>query len=87
MNDENEMELALKFKSLTGDWVSEIECAGIGAEGRIYEDQVVYFGPESDLRKDEGKAAKLIDASIIDKYEFNEQHVGFHFNSDKECAK
>ena len=82
------MELAIKLKSLTGDWVSEINCSDIGAEGRAYQDQVLYFGPESDLDYDAvAKASKLRDASIIDKYEFNEQHIGFYYNSDKECAK
>lgn len=35
VNDETAMELALRIKSLTGDWVSEINCADIRAEGRV----------------------------------------------------
>ena len=41
------------MKELSGDWFEEIQCDAIGADDRIYYDEVVYFGDGADLENDE----------------------------------
>ena len=82
--EENELMLAMVIRELTGDWVNKIECDAIQGQSRWYYDEVVYFGPIEDL-KPGGEAESFSQASMVDRYNFDEQRVGFFYNDDPEC--
>ena len=84
--EENIENIALAVRELTGDWVNTISCEDILAPERYHYDQIVYFGQPSDLEEG-GKAFNLNWASMMDRYTFDEQRVGFFYNSDKECKE
>ena len=79
--------MANAIKDLTGDWVRELQsCDEIQAPDRYYHDEVVYFGPKTDLIEGEiysrkvkrSKAWDLIALSMINRYNYDEQKVGFY---------
>ena len=74
------------LQELTGDWVLPIACEEIQNQKRWYYDEIVYFGPKEDLEKD-GIADIFNTASMIDRYNFDEQRVGFYYNDDPECRE
>ena len=84
--EENEQILATIVRELSGDWITWIECEAIQNEDRIFYDQVVYFGEGSDLQEG-GKAEVLNRVSMADRYNFDEQRLGFYWNSDPDCRR
>lgn len=78
--------LALIIKELTGEWLHFMPCDSIQSEGRYYYDELIYFGPTADLEVG-GIAHDLEYVSQIDRYNFDEQRIGFFYNDDPECAK
>ena len=77
--------MANEILKFTGDWVNEINCEDIQQEGRENYDEVIYFGPKSDLRKT-GKAYILNIISMEDRH-YRDGEVGFFYNSDKKCLE
>jgi hypothetical protein len=84
--EEAEKHLALIVRELTGEWVTEIPCAEIQAASRYFYDELVYFGPGEDL-KEGGIAEILVNVSMVDRYNFDQQRVGFYYNNEPECLK
>ena len=83
------------IRELTGDWIHEIQsCDEIQAADRRYHDEVVYFGPKTDLVEGDvfspkvkrSKAWDLIALSMVDRYNYDEQKVGF-FHILHPCKK
>lgn len=83
---ENEEFFGHIVRELTGDWTSEIPCDMIQHARRKVPDEVLYFGPASDLEKG-GDGELVTKLSIMDRYNFNEQRAMFGYNSDPECRK
>ena len=73
-------------RELTGDWVHPIKCDDIQGENRWYFDEVVYLGAKKDFAED-GPLSFLNTASMVDRYSYDEQRVGFFYNEDKECRR
>ena len=73
-------------RELSGDWITEVDCADIQQQGRRNHDEIVYFGPKSELEKD-GRGYEVINLSIVDRYNFDEQRVSFLYNEDPECRE
>ena len=85
-DNESENMLALVVKELTGDWTIEISCEQIQSSGRHNYDEVVYFGDAADLEEG-GKAWPLVEASMVDRYQYDEQRYAFRYETSKECRK
>ena len=84
--EDAERDLAEIVKELSGDWFEEIQCDAIGADDRIYYDEVVYFGDGADLENDEyGKLLQSM--SMVDRYQYDQHRVGFFWNSDPACRE
>ena len=73
-------------RELTGDWIAPIECMKIQEEERFFHDEVVFFGKLEELGPT-GKVHALQEASMLDKYKFDQQRAGFFFIEDPECRK
>ena len=84
--EKNEELLANIVRELSGDWITEIECSKIQADKRQFYDEVIYFGPKKDIEK-EGTAELLNTLSMVDRYNFTEQRVGFYYNEDPKCRE
>ena len=82
----NEETFALIVRELTGEWILPVKCEMIQNEKRFFYDEVVYFGPVDEL-KEGGRAHKLNEASMVDKFKFDLQRNGFFYNEDPECRK
>jgi len=80
------MHFATIVKDLSGDWFTEIACNSIQNEPRKYFDELVYFGPASDLVRG-GQSEYLLQASRVDRYLFDQHQVGFYYNTDPDCAR
>ena len=76
----------MMVKDLTGDWFSEVKCEDIQGSNRRYYDQIIWFGPKADL-EEEGGAVIMNELSMIDRYNFDEQKIGFFYNEDPKCPK
>ena len=70
--------------SLTGEWVNHTECEDIQSPRRLFFDEMIYFGPEEDL-KTFADSVEII--AKYDRYIFDAQRVGFYWNDDPECRK
>ena len=79
------IELAEILNDFTDEWVNQINCDDIQAPGRKHFDQIVYFGPSEDIHFTK-KAGAISYNSITDKFDFDEHHIGFFYNSDQNCA-
>ena len=84
--DDYEMIMAEIVRELTGDWVNTIECSEIQGANRWYFDEAVYFGKKEDL-EDGGIADFFSKASMVDRFNFDEQRVGFFYTEDAECRR
>ena len=84
--EKNEEFFASIVRELTGDWVTKIECGMIQHKNRRTPDEVIYFGPESDLEKG-GDAELVTQLSVMDRYNFNEQRASFGVNDSPDCRK
>ena len=82
--EQNVENMALVVRELTGDWFVEIPCEDIQREDRFFYDEVVYFGDAKDLGGF-GKANLLNTLSLVDRYQYDHQRVGYFYNTDKEC--
>ena len=47
---------------------------------------MIYFGPAEDVTVEGNKGHNLKFISIYEKYEFDEEHIGFFYNNETECA-
>lgn len=81
---ENAQMFANYVALFTGDHINPIKCEDIQQEKRRFYDEFVYFGPKEDLY-DNGKFNFVTDVAIIDKFNFDEQMVGFYYNEDPQC--
>lgn len=82
----NETTFAEIVRELTGDWVIEIDCDSIQGKNRFYYDEIVYFGNKEELKKD-GAVEAFAEASMYDRFTFDEQRVGHFYNTDPECRR
>ena len=88
---EGDEELFAKIvNELTGMFVHTIDCDDIletryaknpAGEISYYTDEVIYFGPKDDFKKG-GVAEDFMQLAVMDKYNFDEQIVGFIHNED-----
>lgn len=79
--------MAMIVREFTGDWYTEIQsCDRIHHEERRYYDEVIYFGPKTDLAEG-GEAELFTQLSMVDRYNFNEQFAKFLVIEDPECRR
>lgn len=50
-------------------------------------DIVVYLGDEKLIESGDKEAQEIVNLSMMDRYNFDEQRVGFYINDDPECRK
>jgi len=84
--EENEQMMAMIVRELSGDWVHPIKCDEIQGQNRWFYDEIVYFGAQEDLAKG-GPVDFFAKASMVDRFNFDEQRVGFFYVEDPECRR
>ena len=72
-------------RELTGDFVTKVECDQINQPRRKVRDEVIYFGPASDLVRG-GEAEEVVKLSMQDRYNFDKRAM-FVYNDDPKCRK
>jgi hypothetical protein len=65
------MYFATIVKELSGSWFKEIACDKIQAGEREFYDELIYFGPATDLVRG-GQSEFLMHASMVDRYLFDQ---------------
>ena len=85
--EQNEELFAHIVRQLTGEWFQPIECDVILDLDRRRPDIVVYLGDEKLIESGDKEAQEIVNLSMMDRYNFDEQRVGFYINDDPECRK
>ena len=73
------------IRFLTGEYYEPIECDAMQADDRDFYDEVIYLGSEESLKGDHAMMLQTI--SQLDRFNFDQQRIGFYTNFDKECWK